>query len=519
MKGKQCKRFIKETMGILILVIPLVLLLIPLLGLIYSVILGQGGHDNILALILPTRRRLDLFIRSILLSLSISITSIIVASLIALSLNNMAQKYRRIANGIWRLSIFMLLLPSFLHCQGWWNTFEAIGLPTSGILAAWWVSVMFFLPLPFTLIFLSLRAMDGEVIEAAAVFLRPAAALFKIVLPSIYPAIFGAGLLVFLLSLADYSIASIFSVNVYTLDIFAQFSVSGSVSDTLLYSLPLIIAVSVVGMAGFKTLSALFLTIKGEKGSKFVPITLPNSISILSLVSLAILLLSIIVPCTNLIIGLFNSIDTTEQIVMGIEELKNTIIMSVGTIAISLPMALVIGIQLNRRKLPIIVYAILIMPLIMPSSLIGIGLIGAFNGTYLYNTVAIPILAAAIRYIPIGSILCYSGFKGLDNEVLSARLVYQRSAFNGFFKLIFPMILPFILMASLCIFILSLGEIGATIMVLPPGFNTLAIKIYNYLHYGASDVVSVLCSMLIAAVVGVTGILLFIFSLYRKGCE
>jgi ABC-type Fe3+ transport system permease subunit len=60
----------------------------------------------------------------------------------------------------------------------------------------------------------------------------------------------------------------------------------------------------------------------------------------------------------------------------------------------------------------------------MPSSLIGIGLIGVFNGTVLYNTTIMPILASVIRFLPLGSIFCYGGFKSLNKEVILARHIF-----------------------------------------------------------------------------------------------
>ena len=35
---------------------------------------------------------------------------------------------------------------------------------------------------------------------------------------------------------------------------------------------------------------------------------------------------------------------------------------------------------------------------------------------------------------------------------------------------------------------LSMGEFAATLMVIPPGMSTLSMRIYNYLHDGASSI-------------------------------
>ena len=53
-----------------------------------------------------------------------------------------------------------------------------------------------------------------------------------------------------------------------------------------------------------------------------------------------------------------------------------------------------------------------------------------------------------------------------------------------------PLLLPGLVIAFLLVFILSFGEVGAGLSVMPPGGETISIRIFNYLHYGASEEVS-----------------------------
>ena len=54
------------------------------------------------------------------------------------------------------------------------------------------------------------------------------------------------------------------------------------------------------------------------------------------------------------------------------------------------------------------------------------------------------------------------------------------------------------LVAAVClVFILVTGELGATLIVTPPGSGTITMKIYNYLHYGASETVAALCLIML----------------------
>lgn len=504
--------------SVVIVIIPILILVLPIIGLLSGTII-EGSRGDIVNNILPSNRSLNLFFRSVILSITISLTSLLIALLAAIGLYKKVYRYERFSNLIGYITILMMLLPSFIHSQGWWNFFEVIRLPNTGVFAAWWVSSIYYFPLPFILIYISMKVLDQEVLEAGAVFLNPSKVLHGVILPSLYPALFGSGLLVFLLSLADYSITSIYSVNTYALDIYAQYSVSGSITDTLLYSVPLILVTLVVGIPGFKIMQRLSFTSKGKTGRRYVTINFPAYISILSDLGLVILFGSIMMLTITLLSGLFDALETVKHISMSGSEFKNTILIATTTFIMSMPLSLNLSHHLNNKKLSNMIYIVLAMPLIMPSGLTGIGLIGIFKGTALYNTAFMPILASVIRYAPIGTILCYGGIKAINQELMDARMVYQKSTINGFIKLYLPIVLPVTLMGGLITAILSTGEIGATIMVLPPGFNTLAIKIYNYLHYGASEVVTALCSLLIIFVAIATSILIYVISLLKKGCD
>jgi iron(III) transport system permease protein len=68
------------------------------------------------------------------------------------------------------------------------------------------------------------------------------------------------------------------------------------------------------------------------------------------------------------------------------------------------------------------------------------------------------------------------------------------------------MLVPGLLAAAGIVFALTTGELGATLLVAPPGQATLTIRIYNFLHYGASSVVAGLCLMM-AVTILIAGII------------
>ena len=47
------------------------------------------------------------------------------------------------------------------------------------------------------------------------------------------------------------------------------------------------------------------------------------------------------------------------------------------------------------------------------------------------------------------------------------------------------------------VFVLCLGELGSTLLTIPPGMETLSLRIYNLMHYGAHDIVAALAAILL----------------------
>jgi iron(III) transport system permease protein len=62
-----------------------------------------------------------------------------------------------------------------------------------------------------------------------------------------------------------------------------------------------------------------------------------------------------------------------------------------------------------------------------------------------------------------------------------------------------PLVAPGLVAAACLTFALTLGELGATLLVAAPGRGTLTMRIYTFLHFGASDRVAALCLLMVLA--------------------
>ena len=141
------------------------------------------------------------------------------------------------------------------------------------------------------------------------------------------------------------------------------------------------------------------------------------------------------------------------------------------------------------------------MPSAVPSVSVGLGLLVAFsqppvllNGTTLIVIAAHFILVSAFSYGNISA-----GLRRLRPdyeqvaESLGARPGYR------LLHVTLPLVLPYIVGAFSLSFALSMGELGATVMIYPPGWVTLPVGIFSLSDRGAIFDASALTMLLALA--------------------
>jgi len=145
---------------------------------------------------------------------------------------------------------------------------------------------------------------------------------------------------------------------------------------------------------------------------------------------------------------------------------------------------------LALRGLPLVPRRILdlafFIPSAVPSVSVGLGLLVAFsrpplllNGTVTIVIIAHFILISAFTYgsVSAGLARLSPDFEQVA-ESLGARPLYR------LWHVTLPMILPYLIAAFSLSFALSMGELGATVMVYPPGWSTIPVGIFSLTDRG-----------------------------------
>jgi 2-aminoethylphosphonate transport system permease protein len=149
------------------------------------------------------------------------------------------------------------------------------------------------------------------------------------------------------------------------------------------------------------------------------------------------------------------------------------------------------------------------MPSAVPSVSVGLGLLVAFsqpplllNGTTTIVIIAHLVLVSAFSY---GNVAAGLAHLPPDYEQMAESLGAR--SFYRLWHVTLPLITPYLLSAFSLSFALSMGELGATVMVYPPGWVTMPVGIFALTDRGDVLTGATLTVVLVAVTLIVLGAL------------
>jgi ABC-type Fe3+ transport system permease subunit/DNA-binding beta-propeller fold protein YncE len=144
------------------------------------------------------------------------------------------------------------------------------------------------------------------------------------------------------------------------------------------------------------------------------------------------------------------------------------------------------------------------LPLLVPGVVLGIGWIALFNRSWtwrFYQSAGIVILAFVVRYLALGWNTAAHAMQGVDRDLTDAARLEGANGWQLFRHVHWPQIAPQLGAAWYVVFLLCLWDVESIILVVPPGGETVALRVFNLLHYGHNAQVNALCLTLLAVAV------------------
>ncbi|HLR12962.1 MAG TPA: iron ABC transporter permease [Burkholderiaceae bacterium] len=415
------------------------------------------------------------------------------------------------------LPLATIVLPDIIVSQAWLmllgnNGIVRLALEDIGI---WlpsfygWFGMSFTLILnDYTYVYLgmlaAIKAIDGTIEEAAvnlgASNLRRA---FTVTLPVLLPALTINAMIVFTLAVDNFSIPMILGGRV---DVLSSLTYTTFLSemggDPIMQS---VLAVASVVLVGF----VLFVqkrmverkTYHMQQGRAPKPIRAQGAPAI-ALTGMAILFVVFsMTPAAIVIVGAFTKASgpvmqygqfTLDNVIRALryapEPIVNSLMLaSVATIA-GTCFAIVVSYLIVKKRRPVVTGLdyVVMLPLAISGTVLGIALIQTYNSGYIVLTGTWVIMAAAyfVRKVPFSIRSASASLYSIPDSIEEASVNLGVPPIRSFFKVVLPLMKPAILAAAILMWVTSLAEISATIVLYYGGMETMPIQMFRQIDAG-----------------------------------
>lgn len=472
--------------------------------------------------------------------------SVPLGSLMAFALTRTDLPGRRLYG--WLLT-GLLFLPLYVQAGAWQAAFGLEGwLTLSQAGPAWldgwrgavWVHAVAALPWVVLIVATGLVTVERELEELALLDAGALQVACKVTLRRAAGAIGVAALWVALTTASEMAVTDFFQVRTYAEELYTEFALGdvplagtdGTSSSIGLFGLPAGIARG-IAVSAWMAVAALVLIGNLAPLASVVSVgrplcfrwgcwRWPAALAALLVVALLLLLpLSSLVwkagvvvdqtaagrvrswsavKCATMVLGSQTRITRSGQWRLRPETANSLLIegaAATGAVALAFPLA---WLARRRSVRAWLVLAAVAGLLAVPGPVIGLAIIAVFNRPehpwliWLYDrTLAAPCLAGVVHALPLAMLALWPSLRALPEESLESAAVDGAGWWARLTRVVLPRQRAALAVAWLVSFAWSLGELDASLLVAPPGVQTLSLHIFGLLHFGVEDQVAGIC--------------------------
>lgn len=196
--------------------------------------------------------------------------------------------------------------------------------------------------------------------------------------------------------------------------------------------------------------------------------------------------------------------------------IAHTLIYSIAAATLALPVALILGHAVQRARFGWTIEALAILPLAVPGVLLGIGSIVLWSRPQtsdFYAGGGLVVLLLIGRYLAFPILVSSGAVASLDARLEDAGRLAGAGPARRMFSLIAPSLLPSLFGGWVLVFVLSVRELDAAILV-PAANDMVMYRVFNQVHFGRSDFVAALALIVVFLIV-LPGLLWTLFAKRR----
>jgi putative spermidine/putrescine transport system permease protein len=168
-------------------------------------------------------------------------------------------------------------------------------------------------------------------------------------------------------------------------------------------------------------------------------------------------------------------------------------------IAAVLGTAAAIGLARGKRRPRSALSALFLSPIVFPAVVLGLALLIFYSRTGLAGSFRGMVAAHVVLVTPFVVRMVAASLAEFDDSVEEAARNLGASWLRVFFQVTLPIIRPGVVAGAVFAFIISFDELVVTLFLAGPGLQTLPIRVFTFVQYNSTPVISAISTALIAA--------------------
>ena len=408
------------------------------------------------------------------------------------------------------LAVLALAMPPFLVTNCW---LDLLGL--NGRWRGWWpfdiyspwgaawILTLLTWPIPLLATLGAWRRLQASQLES-----DPALCGWPLIRWLLWPmarlAVGQAAVLTFVLALNHFTVPALLQVKVFPAEVWLRFSTHFDAAGALMLSWPLIAAPLCLLLVLRRT-EIDWPRIEGEPTARALRRQLgPGWQTGCGTVAGLAILLSVALPLAQLAA----TPRTWMELPRLLQAAPGVVWNSFGFAAVTATLCVVLGLLTWRLRIGLILW----LPFLVPGVLLGIAMILLFNRPVLdvvYRSAAVVVVGFTARYLGFAWNGVAHALRRVDRDLVDAARLEGASAWQVLRSVRWPLAAPQVAAAWYVTYLLCLWDVETLVLIVPPGGETLALRVFNLLHYGHNAQVNALCVVLLGlalAPLGVAGI-------------
>jgi iron(III) transport system permease protein len=379
-----------------------------------------------------------------------------------------------------------------------------VGLAWTYLASSWTYSLpgailvlsLVFYPVSMLATEVSMRGIDGRLEEAALVVAPPGRVLWRITLPLAAPGIFAAALVIFVLAVSEFGVPGLLRVRVYTTEVFTAFAALYDFSRAIALAVPLLLLCLVVAAVAAVLLGDRLVVTRRTAGT--APAVFVAWRRVAAAGALTVLTVAVVIPLAVLVREALGARSLSAVLAGSAESIATSLLLAAAGATAVVSVAAWLGYARARVSGAVGHGAdiLLILLFAVPSTLVGVGLIGLWNRQgpigVVYGTDAMLLLGYLARFVPVAALALAASFRYVPVSHEEAAAVSGAGWLRTVWRIVLPQIRLGLASAWVIAFVLAFGELGVSILVAPPGEATLPIRVYTIIANTPSSHVAAL---------------------------